>query len=193
MSRRFISLLTSTALAVSFGASGAALGQDAPDPYLLMPGSIGPVTVGMKTADAVKALGAGWSYQGMTEENDQSCGHIVRDGAWGFMEPMFMAQDGVVTRIEITSSSVTTEKNIHVGSTEKDVLAAYGKDVRSEPHNYAPPPAKYLTVWFQNAPKPGSFDEDKTARGLQFVTDEKGVVVTITAGDTSILYVEGCA
>jgi len=73
------------------------------------------------------------------------------------------------------------------------VLEAYGKDVQSEPHAYAGPPAKYLTVWFKNAPKADAMGEDASARGLRFETDENGVVTAIYAGDTSIRYIEGCA
>jgi hypothetical protein len=163
------------------------------DPYIVTPGALGPVKVGMKVADAVKALGAGWAYRGMIEDNDQTCGHISQDGLWAGMTPVFMAQDGIVTRIEIGGNAIATEKGIHVGSTEAQVLAAYGKEVRSEEHKYIGPPAKYLTVWFENAPKPDTYDENHKARGIQFVTDENQIVVAIYAGDTSIMYVEGCA
>lgn len=193
MGRRLISLLVSSALAAAVGfAPNAALGQDAPDPYLVTSETLGPVTVGMKVEDAVKALGPGWSYRGMVEDNDPTCGHISFDNIWSGTLPFFMAQGGVVTRIEIGSGAIYTDKGIHVGSTEKQVLEAYGKDVRSEPHQYIGPPAKYLTVWTKDAPAAGGTPA-ATARGIQFVTDENGIVTSINAGDPSILYVEGCA
>ncbi|BCW88986.1 hypothetical protein sos41_21410 [Alphaproteobacteria bacterium SO-S41] len=189
MQKTIAALLAS---AFALGAVLPAQSADAPDPYTLTYSTLGPVTVGMKVADAVKALGAGWSYRGMEEDNDPRCGHISQDGIWAGMTPTFMAQDGIVTRIEVGGNEINTDKGIHVGSTEAQVMAAYGKDVRATPHAYAGPPAKYLTVWFENAPKDENA-EDPKARGIQFVTDENQIVVAIYAGDTSIMYIEGCA
>lgn len=163
------------------------------DPYVVFPGSLGPVKVGMKVEEAVKALGTGWSYRGMLDNADMTCGHISRDGLWPDGSPYFMALDGVVTRIEFSNASILTEKGIHVGSTEAEVLEAYGTAVRAEPHEYQAAPAQYLTVWFENAPKEGDYTEDRKARGIKFETNERKIVTGIYAGDTSILYVEGCA
>ena len=190
--RKTIARLLATGLALS-AVTGTVRAQEGPDPYTITDSTLGPVTVGMKVEDAVKALGTGWAYRGMIDDNDPTCGHITQDGLWSGMTPAFMAQGGVVTRIEVGGNAINTEKGIHVGSTEAQVMAAYGKDVRATPHTYAMPPAKYLTVWFQNAPKGDNFNDDPKARGIQFVTDENQIVVAIYAGDTSIMYVEGCA
>ena len=189
--RKFAAAALAAAMSMA-SIAGVASAEEA-DPYVVFPGSLGPVKVGMKVDEAVKALGSGWSYRGMMEDNDMTCGHISREGLWPDGSPYFMAQDGVVTRIEFSNASILTEKGIHVGSTEAEVLAAYGKQVRAEPHQYQAAPAQYLTVWFENPPKEGDYAESRTARGIKFETNEQRVVTSIYAGDTSILYVEGCA
>lgn len=194
MAQPFITKIASVALAALACMAGpTAFGQDAPDPYTFAAEGLGPVTVGMPTADAVKALGAGWSYRGLESDNDQACGHITLDSPWSAMMPMFMAQSGVVTRIEVGGGAIYTDKGIHVGSTEAQVLEAYGAAVHSEPHAYIGSPAKYLTVWFKNAPAAGATEVDAGARGIRFLTDENGIVTQIFVGDPSIQYIEGCA
>ncbi|MFT3808388.1 MAG: hypothetical protein QM698_00565 [Micropepsaceae bacterium] len=189
--RRFTAAALAAAMSIT-SVAGIARAEEA-DPYMLFPGSLGPVKVGMTVDEAVKALGSGWSYRGMMDDGDMTCGHISREGLWPDGSPYFMAQDGVVTRIEFSNASILTEKGIHVGSTEAEVKAAYGRQVQAEPHQYQAAPAQYLTVWFQNAPKEGDYAEDRKARGIKFETNEQRIVIGIYAGDTSIMYVEGCA
>jgi hypothetical protein len=75
-----------------------------------------------------------------------------------------------------------------------NLKAAYGAAVRAEPHKYEEAPAKYPTVWAEDAPK------DERSEGGTAVGPEdrlRGWGQGHGAGDQcwgpSISYVEGCA
>ncbi len=89
-----------------------------------------------------------------------------------------MFSGGKVTRIETDSERLETASGIHVGSSEKELLRAYpGSKLKREVNDY------------------GGFDYFYWAskdRGIKFHVDE-GKVTSITAGDETIRYIEGCA
>lgn len=88
---------------------------------------------------------------------------------------------GPVRRITVgRNSTVKLVEGIGIGSSEKEILAAF-PGFRATPHKYVAAPGKYLT-------QPGSDPR------LRFEIDEDGKVSAIHVGMTPELeYVEGCA
>lgn len=98
-------------------------------------------------------------------------------GAYAILE------GGVVRRITVGQrSTVKVVEGIGVGSSEKDVVAAF-PGFRSEPHKYVEAPAKYLT-----APNAAGGDV-----ALRFEIGQDGKVSMMHVGTMPVLgYVEGC-
>ena len=92
-------------------------------------------------------------------------------------------EGGAVRRITVGQrSDVKLVEGIGVGSSEKDVVAAF-PGFRSEPHKYVEAPAKYLT-----APNAASGDV-----ALRFEIGQDGKVSMMHVGTMPVLgYVEGC-
>lgn len=92
---------------------------------------------------------------------------------------LVMLQKGSVTRIDVLDKSYTTPEGIHVGSTEAEVKAAYGKRLTITPHKYREG-GHYLSV---------------ISHGAGYVFETNGKTVTrIRVGKLPALnYVEGCA
>jgi hypothetical protein len=92
--------------------------------------------------------------------------------------------DGKVRRISVGQrSDVKLVEGVGVGSTEEDVLKAFG-GFRAEPHKYVDAPAKYLT-----APNAASGDP-----AVRFEIGQDGKVSIIHVGMMPELgYVEGCS
>lgn len=90
-----------------------------------------------------------------------------------------MLEKGVLTRIYFNDPTYATSKKIHIGSSEKQALAAYGKSLKVEHHKYDEN-GHYLTL------------QSKQGIATRFETDSK-VVNSISIGTkTAIEYVEGC-
>lgn len=87
-----------------------------------------------------------------------------------------MVIDGKVSRIETTSERLETGDGLRVGSTEKQLTKAYGNKLKKQENPYSG------VDYFYWASKD---------RGIKFHVDD-GKVTDITAGDSSISYVEGC-
>lgn len=94
-----------------------------------------------------------------------------------------MVELGYVTRLDLaTNSTIRTDRRIGLGSTEAQVVAAYGPDLAVQTHDTLGEPAHILTWWTVG-----------WKRGIRFEIDKKGIVRAIQRGSDSIAYVEGCS
>jgi len=85
-----------------------------------------------------------------------------------------------VERIDAFEPNVSTDTGIHIGSTEDQVVHAYGKSLKIEPSFYEGPDGHYLTY----IPVSGY--------GIRFETSS-GRVIRFYAGSVeAISFVEGC-
>ncbi len=90
-----------------------------------------------------------------------------------------MLEKGVLTRIYFYDQTYATSKKIHVGSSEKQALAAYGKALTVEGHKYVET-GHYLTL------------QSKQGIATRFETDGK-VITSLSIGTKdAIELVEGC-
>jgi len=122
--------------------------------------------------------GGAWSERGA--QTGSACRTVASTdypGVYGIVE------GGVVRRITVGQrSDVRLVDGIGVGSSEKDVVAAF-PGFRSENHKYEEPPAKYLT-----APNAAGGDV-----ALRFEIGKDGKVSMMHVGTMPVLgYVEGC-
>ena len=91
-----------------------------------------------------------------------------------------MLEDQVLTRIYIENPTAITAKNIHVGSTRKQTIKAYGKALKVEERG-ADEIANHLTL------------HDRQGLALRFDTDGK-IITEISIGtETAIGLMEGCS
>lgn len=122
--------------------------------------------------------GSSWAVRGAQQSDScQTVSSPDYPGVYGIVER------GALRRITVGQrSDVKLIEGIGVGSTEKEVLAAF-PGFRSEPHKYVEPPAKYLT-----APNAANGDA-----ALRFEIGRDGKVSLIHVGTMPVLgYVEGC-
>jgi hypothetical protein len=149
-----------------------------PTRWLITPEGLGPVRIGMTRPQVSAALGV--RLRGEPIDDASRC---IEMGASRLPGVTFMFEGGRLTRISIHDAArVTTPRGIGLGATAAQVRRAYPRGLRSEPHEYRAPPARYLTYWTR-----------PSARGVRFETDERQRVTVIHAGAASIAYVEGCA
>ena len=147
--------------------------------WRLTPDGLGPVRIGMTRAQVSAALNA--RLEGEPIEDADVCVEMTARGKLPGVHFMFV--DRLLSRISLgRPSRITTPRGIGAGATEAQVRAAYGRGLRSEPHQYEDAPARYLTFWVR-----------PDVRGVRFETDRQRRVRTIHAGTDSIGYVEGCA
>ena len=91
-----------------------------------------------------------------------------------------MVEDGRITRIDIISAKISSEKGIHIGDSEKAVKKAFPGKVKEEQHPYMEEDGKYLIV------------ETKAGFGFIFETMH-GKITTFRSGRlSSVRYIEGC-
>ena len=149
---------------------------------VLTPEGYGPVRIGMTEAEARKALGGEVASDADVSQEPASCHHIWAGTRQQQADLVYMVVDGRVSRVTAhLNSKARTDRGLGLGATEAAVRAAYPR-LQVEPHHYIGEPARYLTVW-----------TTPNKRGVRYVTDEKGIVREIHAGDETIQYVEGCS
>jgi hypothetical protein len=143
--------------------------------WVARPDGIGPIRVGMTSAEARAATGlaeaapvAGeCAYLGAVE-----LPHGVR---------VMLARDTVV-RVETTDSTVATEDGARVGEAEARVTELYAGRMAVQPQKYEPPPAHVLVVT----------PPDDTTRRIIFLTDGARVTELRVGRMPEVAFVEGC-
>ncbi|HYE57217.1 MAG TPA: hypothetical protein VD948_01880 [Rhodothermales bacterium] len=147
----------------------------------------GPVRVGMEAAVAEARLGP--IHPGQTMEGSTCRYHYPTSAPAGVA---FMANEGTVTRVDVSPLDLgevvpeqalpRTAAGVGIGSTQAEVEAAYGPQLRTELHHYTD--GRYLIVT----------PEADTSRRIIFETDEQGRVTYLRAGRRpEVTWVEGCS
>lgn len=151
----------------------------------------GPVTIGMKKADVIAALGPDANPDAVGGPDPEACEEFRPANA---PDGLFvMIEAGKVSRISLVDMSpIKTDKGLGLGDTAETVKTAYGDQATASPHKYQDKPAEYVTVW-TGGPRKEPYVQDEAARGLVYEIDGTGKVGMIHAGGPSIQYVEGCA
>jgi hypothetical protein len=148
----------------------------APKQWALRFDGAGPVKIGM-SLDQLNATLSG-SFSVPEDEEEKDCFYAESSQHPGIA---FMIQDGRVTRIDVTKSTIATASGIRVGDAEERVKKAYGARIKVEAHAYTGPQGHYLTL----------YSHDRRF-GMRFETDGQKVT-GFYAGEThAILYIEGC-
>lgn len=138
---------------------------------------MGALEIGMDEADAIKALGP---VSVSAPGEDLSCYILTPKGGAGLY---LMIEQGHLTRITAAlGASVATDKSIKLGSSEKDVYAAY-PDVRSD-GGFIDDGQPWQDLYYQ--------PQGRDGLGLRFTLDRQGRVSAIHAGGPAIEYREGC-
>jgi len=180
----FLVCLAGTTAAVLISGPGrSAISHATPTPtpelagkYPIRFDGYGPVKVGMKPVEAMKAF----KLVENRWDEDEGCYYLEFDTEDTDKTPGFMVNDGTIARVDVTSPDYLTEEGAKVGDTEQRIKEIYGKGVKVSPHAYVD--GHYLTVT----------SKDKKY-AIIFETDGK-VVTYIRAGrPPEVGYIEGCA
>lgn len=150
----------------------------------LTPDGWGAMRIGMTLEELTAVAGADANPHAVGGPDPERCDEFRPTEAPDGM--IVMVEHGHLTRISIGArSDVKTERGFGIGDTAADIRAAYGTDVVSESHAYAPAPAEYITIWKTPPPAPD-------ARGILYDIGADGRVSHVRAGGPSIQYYEGC-
>ncbi len=167
----------------------AAPAAPAAEPVLTAEG-YGPLRIGMTLAAVEAAMGADSDPATDGGPEPESCDQFRPARAPAGL--LVMIEEGRLTRISLhDGSKVATDKGLRVGAARAEVRAAYGPELRSEPHEYESPEGEYLTVWTREDRGPDGFAGPE-ARGIRYEVGATGRVDVIHAGGASIQLVEGC-
>ena len=171
----------------------AATPPAAPAPNALTAGGYGPLVIGMTRAEVVTALG---------DDSDPNSAGSAEPEVCDQWRParapegvLVMIQDGVLTRISVSSpSTLKTDRGLGVGDTAAAIKAAYGPLAVAQPHKYSAPPAEDIFVWATGGPATaGAFVQDVAARGVRNEIHGEGRVQIVHVGGPDIQLVEGCS
>jgi hypothetical protein len=163
----FAAVLVLTAALAGGCRSGVLPGGD-PDPSPSVPQgltansvvrlrSIGPVVIGMTLEELTEAAKVPILRQEGYEQNlaEKNCAFLSPGSIPGYTPPpetgrksplAFMMVDEKLARIDILGGDFATELGVKVGSTEQQVLAAYGRGSPLPPRDFIGPPYRYLTA-----------------------------------------------
>lgn len=138
----------------------------------------------MTVREAEKALGAKLRLDYAADGND--CAYAFRT-----VDPdrSYMIDGGRIVRIDIdiprkghVRSRVATALGFGIGSSQRDIVRAYGHSLAIEPHPYLEDQGSYLVI-----------DSPGHRRGIIFETDH-GKVTEFRAGlYPALSYIEGCS
>jgi hypothetical protein len=146
----------------------AAQAQDAP---VIDPLGVPPIGIGMKL-EAAKGFLPGLEVYGQPGD---AC--FVAGARKPQMELLF--EDGEVTRIYVTDPALKTASGIGPGSSEADLLKAYGEALAAEPAKYVEGGRVFTLL-------------GNGVNGLQFETDGKTVSVVSAGTGAALAYTERC-
>ena len=156
-----------------------ATGKLAPerDKWIVSPGAIGQLRIGMTTAEMGRAIGDSAIAAAHSQEE---CTYVrpQRMPAGGSL----MLSRGKLVRIDVDSGDFLMDTGLRIGDSEVAVMVMHSGRVRVEPHKYLPPPAHTLTVTVPN----------DTANAIVFVTDGAKITSFRTGRRAAVELVERC-
>ena len=147
--RKRSTILASTAMVLAAcGPSGDARGLDtsqpvssaqlAATPHTVNPLGIGAMRAGMTVGEASQALGV----QLTAPDSGAPCTQIRLDAASPTV--LLMVLDQRIVRVDVTDTSVATDRGARVGNTEARIAELYTNQLRTKPHKYTD--GHYLVV-----------------------------------------------
>ncbi|OYW13870.1 MAG: hypothetical protein B7X02_01240 [Rhodospirillales bacterium 12-54-5] len=139
--------------------------------YLLSKDGFSGVKIGMSK----QALDEGHPHLKYSDEVTPGCLEVEDDAG-----VTIMIEEGYVTRVQVNEPHYLTDKNIHVGSTEQEVVAAYGKAALKENAKYDENGHFFFVI------------DAQSKKGISFETDGKKVTSMYAGKLPSLQYVEGC-
>ncbi len=137
----------------------------------------GPIKAGQSLGQAARLLGTRLrTYE--NSPSDPDCDHVFAEK--GYEGVALMIQNGQVTRVEVSSPTLSTLSGVKVGDSTTQLKQVFGSRLKIEQHKYDDT-GFYYYVW-----------EQSELYGVKFeIAGDK--VIAIYAGDKSIQLVEGCA
>lgn len=139
--------------------------------------AVGPVRFGMTMAEASVATGG----RLRVVDCNEGCCTVEMTGT---DDVSFLAENGVVTRVEVASPAIRTLSGRGVGDTEATIRRAFPGQIRVEPHTYDAR-GHYLVFLPRDR-------ADRRETGLIFDTDGTRVTGVRAGLQPSVGYVEGC-
>jgi hypothetical protein len=142
--------------------------------WVVRPGSIGPVRIGMRAGEARRVLGL------PKGKGSEGCSYVAGTAGTRLRAKVMLSNDTVV-RFDMLDSAIATAEGARVGDTEDRIRQLYAGHVAEQPHKYVPG-GHYLIV------KPAG----ESVERIIFETDGK-VVTSYRAGRRpEVENVEGC-
>ena len=169
-SRLRLALAAAAACAVLAGAAAVAVAL--PSDAELSTSGLGAIKIGMTVAQVEQA-----GKRELTFEGDDASASCATASLGSNLFGLF--SKGRLARIYVRSRTYRTRKGIHVGSTQRTVVASYGPSLKRSPH-------KYVRGGFY-------FKLTVGKRRLVIETDGRRVMEMSSGRKPEIDYVEGCA
>ena len=159
----------------SMAASAPAVHEGSADTgWVVRPGSIGPVRIGMRAGEARRVLGL------PKARGTEGCSYLAGAAGTRLRAKVMLSNDTVV-RFDVLDSAIATAEGARVGDTEDRIRQLYAGHVAEQPHKYVPG-GHYLIVT----------PAGESVERIIFETDGK-VVTSYRAGRRpEVENVEGC-
>lgn len=142
--------------------------------WVVRPGSIGPVRVGMRAGEARRVLGLPGGKGG------EGCSYLAGTSKTRLRANVMLSNDTVV-RFDVLDSAIATAEGARVGDTEERIRQLYAGHVVEQPHKYVPG-GHYLIVT----------PAGESVERIVFETDGKVVTKYRAGRRPEVENVEGC-
>lgn len=140
---------------------------------------VGPVKIGMTTAQATKALGVRVKRDEAMYKDNKECYYATASGR-AYKDLAFMMSGERIVRIDINSKALATDKGAKNGDTEARIKQLYRGMYKISPHKYVD--GHYIEI--ANRSKKNT---------ILFETDGKHVTTFRVGLTEPVGYVEGCS
>jgi hypothetical protein len=158
--------------------------------------NIGPVVINMTVDQLTQAAGVPLLRQDGFDQAaaTKNCAFMSPGAIPGYTPPpdignkspiLFMIVSGKLARIDILGGGFATTLGVKVGSSEQDVVAAYGNNTPLPPRDFIGPPYRYLTATPRN-------EADKDYR-IVFETDGAKVIKYQVGKLPEVNYHQNCS
>jgi hypothetical protein len=129
----------------------------------------------MTLAQVNAALGE--KFVSPSEPDEKGCFYIEPREFEGVA---LMIEEGKLVRIDVRTASVTTDAGIRIGDRASALKSRYGAQLKDEPHYYAGPEGRYLTLSLNKG------------IAIRFETSNENVKNWYIGYKKAVQYVEGC-